>query len=123
MVTHGNCPVPLGVLELCRQAVANLLLSFDNFSKSWPITFSLLSASGMLVNSTVFPKKLHLGFWRISALNLIIFYDTNSPCQIPEEYPRKGMYVIINVHSSKSRVSIILTTIFIATMILSMSFY
>lgn len=64
MVTHGNCPVPLGVLELCRQAVANLLLSSDNFSKSWPITFSPVSASGMLVNVIVFPKKVTSWFLR-----------------------------------------------------------
>ena len=63
MVTQGNCPVPLGVLELCRQAAANLLLSSDSVSKNWPITFSCVSASGMLVNLIFFSsEKLHLGF-------------------------------------------------------------
>lgn len=49
MVTHGNCPVPLGVLELCRQMGAKPLCA-DSFSKSWPITFSSMSASRMLVD-------------------------------------------------------------------------
>ena len=58
MVTQGNCPVLLGVLELCRQAAANLLLSSDSFSKNWPITFSCVSASGMLVNLIFFSSEI-----------------------------------------------------------------
>lgn len=45
------------------------------------------------------------------------------PCKIAEGWPRKCMYVRINVHRPRSLVSVTLITIFTTTMLISVSFY
>lgn len=80
VVTHITCPGPLGVLELCRPAAANLL-SFANFSKSGPITISPVSASGGLVDSILFsPKKATSRF-----LDVFCFKSNNFLWQSPHD--------------------------------------
>lgn len=84
----------------CRQAAANLLLSSDSFSKNWLITFSRVSASGMLVNLIFFFPCEKLTSWFLEGLGFkpSIFLTLTSHVHFLRSIPEMFMYVVTSVH-------------------------